>query len=86
MEQSDTTLQSPNNKEMHYFFCVDLTDKTLDLTIFGLLPASTMVKGSGEGKGQEEESGGAEQGGYVGDIGKMGEGGRELLLRRGFDI
>lgn len=38
--------------------------------MFGLLLCPTMLKGSVEGKGQEEdESGGAEQGAYVGDIG-----------------
>lgn len=39
------------------------------------------MKGSGEGDGEkEEESGGAEEGGYMGDIRMLGEGGREWLF------
>lgn len=54
--------------------------------MFGLLLCSGMMKGSCEGEGQEEESGGADKGGYVGDIGKLGEGGSELLLACVFGI
>lgn len=43
-----------------------------------------MLKGSGEWK--DEERGGAELGRHVGDMGKLGEEGREVPLTRGFDI
>lgn len=58
----------------------------VDLTIFGLLDCSTIVKGSVDGE-KGELSGGAEQGEYsMGDIGKLGEAGREWLLTCKFGI
>lgn len=55
--------------------------------MFGLLDGSPIVKGSGEGHGeQEEDRGGAEKGVYVGDIRMLGEGGREMLLPCEFRI
>lgn len=45
------------------------------------------VEGSGEGHGEKEDvSMGAEQGEYMGDIGKLGEAGREWLLTCEFGI
>lgn len=53
------------------------------LTMLGLLPCSCM---NVTGEGTEDESGGAGQQGYVGDVGKLGEGGSELLLMYGLGI
>lgn len=54
--------------------------KRVVLTIFCLVAWSITLKRSGEQDGKEVDRGGAEQGGYVGDSGKLGEGGRELLV------
>lgn len=53
--------------------------------MFGLC-GSAVVYVCGAGDGEEGRGGGAEDGGYVGDIKKLGEGGRELLLPFEFGI
>ncbi len=59
----------------------------VDLTILGLLGCSEEMKGSGEADVEkEEESGGTEEGGYMGDIRMLGEAGREWLLTCKFGI
>lgn len=59
--------------------------KKLSLTVLGLC-CSEVGYVCSDGVGEEGTSGGAEEWGYVGDTGKLGEGGRELLLPFKFGI
>lgn len=59
----------------------------VELTIFDLLDCSMTVTGSGEWHGEKEDVRmGVEEGEYMGDIGKLGEAGREWLLTCEFGI